>query len=306
MPAPSRPLAVVTGASTGIGYEIARELADAGHDLIVAAEDPGIHDAARRLARHTREVEAVRADLATYDGAETLVHAVRTGRRPVSVLVLNAGVGRAGRFLETDLADTARVIDLDIVSTVHLARRLLPDMADRGAGRVLLTSSVAAELPGPYHAVYNASKAFLDSFGLALRDELSGSGVLVTVLLPGATDTRFFARAGLLGTRLGRTRKDDPALVARQACRALAAGRARVVAGSAATRVGARVLRVLPRRVRAALHRRLARPVHGRSGFSGALLGRAARRRGVTPCRRPDAPPAEASRARRSARRPRH
>ncbi|MEU3778256.1 SDR family NAD(P)-dependent oxidoreductase [Streptomyces sp. NPDC032472] len=268
-----RPLAVVTGASTGIGYEIARELADGGHDLVIAAEGPDIHLAARRLTHHAQEVRAVRADLATYDGAETLVHEVRLRQRPVAVLVLNAGVGRAGGFLETDLADTARVIDLNIASTVHLARRLLPDMAARGAGRLLLTSSVAAELPGPYHAVHNASEAFLYSFGLALHEELAPYGVSVTVLLPGATDTAFFARAGLLGTRLGRTRKDDPALVARQACRALASGRARVVAGSPATRAEELVVHALPPRTKAALHRHEARPVHGRSGIAGRLAG---------------------------------
>ncbi|MEW2416475.1 SDR family NAD(P)-dependent oxidoreductase [Streptomyces sp. NPDC046866] len=276
-----RPLAVVTGASTGIGYEIARELADGGHDLVIAAEGPDIHLAARRLAarhpaRPAQEVRAVRADLATYDGAETLVHEVHLRRRPVAVLVLNAGVGRAGRFLDTALADTARVIDLNIASTVHLARRLLPEMAAQGAGRLLVTSSVAAELPGPYHAVHNASEAFLYSFGLALHEELAPYGVSVTVLLPGATDTPFFARAGLLGTRLGRTRKDDPALVARQACRAMAAGRARVVAGSPATRAGELAVHALPARTRAALHRHGARPVHGRSGIAGRMAGRTA------------------------------
>ncbi|MEV6734297.1 MULTISPECIES: SDR family NAD(P)-dependent oxidoreductase [unclassified Streptomyces] len=128
----SRPLAVVTGASSGIGLELAREFAAQGHDLVLTAEDDGIHEAALQLRFHRTRIRAVRADLATYDGAESLIHEVRAEHRPVSAVVLNAGIGQGGAFLETDLADLARVIDLNISSTVHLARRLLPDMATQG------------------------------------------------------------------------------------------------------------------------------------------------------------------------------
>lgn len=258
-------MAVVTGASSGIGLELAREFAAQGHDLVIAAEDEAIHEAALRLGFHGARVRAVQTDLATYDGAETLVHEVRADRRPVSAVVLNAGIGRGGAFLETDLGDLARVIDLNISSTVHLARRLLPDMTARGDGRLLITSSVAAELPGPFHAVYNASKAFLHSFGLALRAELKDTGVTVTVLLPGATDTRFFVRAGLLNTRIGRSRKDDPGLVARQAYQALMAGHAQVVAGSLHTRAQELATHALPAPAKAALHRHWAKPGGSRS-----------------------------------------
>ncbi|MBT2478853.1 SDR family oxidoreductase [Streptomyces sp. ISL-94] len=261
----SRPLAVITGASSGIGLELAREFAAQGHDLVIAAEDEAIHEAALRLGSRGARVRAVRTDLATYDGAESLVHEVRAEHRPVSALVLNAGIGQGGSFLETELADLGRVIDLNISSTVHLARRLLPDMAAGGGGRLLITSSVAAELPGPFHAVYNASKAFLHSFGLALRAELADTGVSVTVLLPGATDTRFFVRAGLLNTRLGRSRKDDPELVARQAYKALMAGHAQVVAGSLHTRAQELATHALPAPAKAAVHRRLAKPGGSRS-----------------------------------------
>ncbi|MGW0390700.1 SDR family NAD(P)-dependent oxidoreductase [Streptomyces sp. NPDC003042] len=261
----SHPLAVVTGASSGIGLELAREFARHGYDLIVAAEDELLYEAVTRLRVHGTSVLAVRTDLATYDGVEALVHDVRADGRPVSAAVLNAGIGRGGAFLETDLADLARVIDLNISSTVHLAARLLPDMAARGAGRLMITSSVAAELPGPYHAVYNASKAFLQSFARALSTELKGTGVTVTALMPGATDTRFFVRAGLLDTRVGRSKKDDPALVARQGYAALMAGRPRKVAGSLPTRLQERVARVLPDAARAALHRRWAQPHGSRS-----------------------------------------
>ncbi|MFJ3960773.1 SDR family NAD(P)-dependent oxidoreductase [Streptomyces sp. NPDC090036] len=255
-------MALVTGASSGIGLELARECARHGYDLVIAAEDELVHDAAARLRVHGTAVHEVRTDLATYDGVEVLMHELRARDRPVSTALLNAGIGRAGAFLETDLGDLARVIDVNVSSTVHLARRLLADMAERGEGRLLITSSVAAEMPGPYNAVYNASKAFLQSFAQALHHELQGTGVTVTALLPGATDTRFFLRAGLLDTRLGRSKKDDPALVARQGYRALMAGRSRTVAGSVRTRVKELSTRGLPVGVRTALHAHWARP-HG-------------------------------------------
>ncbi|MEV8535496.1 SDR family NAD(P)-dependent oxidoreductase [Streptomyces sp. NPDC051211] len=260
-----RPLAVVTGASSGIGFELAREFAVHGHDLLIAADEDAVHEAADRLETHGAEVRAVQADLATLTGAETLVREVRSLQRPLSAVVLNAGIGRGGAFLDTDPADLARVIDLNISSTVHLSRLLLEDLTAQGAGRLLITSSVAAEMPGPYHAVYNASKAFLRSFGLALHTELRGTGVTVTVLMPGPTDTRFFVRAGLLSTRLGRSRKDDPALVARQAYGAMASGRAQLVAGSLHTRAQELAGHALPQGAKAALHRRMAEPGGSRS-----------------------------------------
>ncbi|MET9855583.1 SDR family NAD(P)-dependent oxidoreductase [Streptomyces sp. NPDC006450] len=255
-----RPLAVVTGASSGIGFELAGECARHGYDLVIAAENDLLHDAAERLRVHGTAVHAVITDLATYDGVEILVGELRADGRPVSTAVLNAGIGRAGAFLETDLADLARVIDVNVSSTVHLARRLLTDMAARGEGRVLITSSVAAETPGPYNAVYNASKAFLQSFARALHSELRDTGVTVTALMPGATDTRFFVRAGLLDTRVGRSKKDDPSLVAHQGYRALMAGRSRKVAGSLRTRAQEQVVRRLPVPARIALHSHWTRP----------------------------------------------
>lgn len=261
-----RPLALVTGASSGIGLEMADEFARHGSDLVVVAEGRDIHDAADRLRRaHDIAVRVVRADLATGEGVGLLLSELRADGRPVSAAALNAGIGRAGAFLETDQADLARVIDLNVTCTVILARSLLADMAERGEGRMLITSSVAAEMPGPYNAVYNASKAFLQSFSLALHRELRGTGVTVTALMPGVTDTRFFVRAGMLDTRIGRSKKDDPALVAHQAYRALMAGRSRKVAGSLRTKTKELATRGLPVGARTALHSRWARPHGGRS-----------------------------------------
>ncbi|GAA4931937.1 SDR family NAD(P)-dependent oxidoreductase [Streptomyces coeruleoprunus] len=259
----AKPLAVVTGASTGIGYELARQFAVHGFDLVVCADERRLETAAGELRRLGAEVVAVRADLALYDGVEQLHQAVAATRRPLVAAALNAGVSTGGAFLATDLADQARILDLNIASTVHLAHRLLPAMVDVGEGRLLITSSIAAHVPGPYQVVYNASKAFLLSFAEALRDELRGTGVTVTALLPGATDTAFFRRAGIQDTLLGLGDKDDPALVAAQGFAALMRGRGTVFAGSLRSRLGGYAARVLPHALTVPAYRRRSRPLRG-------------------------------------------
>src|SRR5689334_15095029 len=163
---PTRPLAVVTGASSGIGYELAKQFAQHGYDLIIAAEDTDIQAAAGSLGGDGAvTVQPVQADLATYDGVEQLYEAVLAAGRPVDALALNAGRGAGGDFTrDTDLRDELNIIDVNITSTVHLAKRILPDLVRRGDGKVLFTSSIAATMPGSYQAVYNASKAFVQSF----------------------------------------------------------------------------------------------------------------------------------------------
>src|SRR4051812_38027529 len=174
--------AVVTGASSGIGFELARQFAEHGFDLLVAAEDDAIEQAAAALRRDgSNQVTAVRADLATFEGVERLYAAILESGRPVDALALNAGRGIGGAFVDgTDLADELNVIAVNVTSTVHLAKRVVPDMVARGAGRVLFTSSIASTMPGTYQAVYNASKSFVQSFAEALRAELSDSPVTVT------------------------------------------------------------------------------------------------------------------------------
>ncbi|GAA2493621.1 SDR family NAD(P)-dependent oxidoreductase [Streptomyces gobitricini] len=255
-----KPLAVVTGASSGIGLALAREFAGHGFDLVVCAEDAAVAAAADELRGRGADVVAVRADLAVYDGVEQLYAAVLATRRPVAAAVLNAGVGEGGAFTDVDLAAHARIIDLNISSTVHLAHRLLPGMIAEGAGRLVVTSSVASMAPGPFQSVYNASKSFLQSFAQALREELRGTGVTVTALMPGPTRTAFFHRAGLADTPLGRMAKDDPALVARHAYTALAHGRGRAITGSARTKALGAATRVLPDPLKALGQRFLSRP----------------------------------------------
>jgi uncharacterized protein len=262
MNAHERPLAVVTGASSGIGLELAKLFAAAGFDLVVAAEDEHVHTVAQGIEASGVGAEAVQVDLSTEDGVTRLVQSIA---RPVDALALNAGVGAGGAFVATDtketyLKDELRLIDLNVRSTVHLAKLLLPPMVERGRGRVLLTSSIASTMPGSFQAVYNASKSFVQSFALALRDELRDTGVTVTSLMPGPTETEFFERADMLDTKVGASEKDDPADVARDGFEAMMDGRESVVSDSASTKAQGRFARFVPERMKAEMHRRMAQP----------------------------------------------
>src|SRR3954464_4497780 len=197
-----RPLAVVTGASAGIGYELAKQFASHDFDLVVAAEDDRISEVATELQGLGASAEAVQVDLATEEGVDTLYE--RLNGRPVDALALNAGIGAGGAFAtDTDLHQELKLIDLNVRSTVHLAKHVVKDMVDRDQGRILFTSSIASTMPGAFQAVYNASKSFVQSFALALRYELKDTGVTVTALMPGPTDTEFFERADMLDTKVG-------------------------------------------------------------------------------------------------------
>ncbi|MDQ0578837.1 SDR family NAD(P)-dependent oxidoreductase [Streptomyces rishiriensis] len=265
----NKPLALVTGASSGIGFELARQFAENGYDVLLTAENGELHLAADEIRAHGAAVTAVQVDLAEPGGVDRLYAAVTAQGRPLAAAALNAGVGKGGPFVETDIEDEIRVIDLNVTSTVRLAKRLLPDMARRGAGKVLFTSSIAATMPGSFQAVYNASKSFVQSFAEALQNELEDTGVTVTSLMPGPTETEFFRRADMEDTKVGRQDKDDPAKVAKDGFEALMGGRKKVVAGSAKTKAQGLVNRVLPDSAKAAAHRRMAEPGSGDDDASG-------------------------------------
>lgn len=225
----ARPLAVVTGASTGIGYELAKKCADRGFDLLIAADDPRLLDAARDFERFGGAVEAIEVDLSTTDGVDRLLAATRD--RPVDALLANAGHGLGKAFVDQSWPEIRHVIDTNVTGTLYLIHKVAREMRNRGNGRILITGSIAGFMPGTYQAVYNGTKAFVDMFAYALRAELQPCGVTVTCLMPGATETEFFERADLMDTKLGQARKDDPAEVAESGFKAMMDGDSGVVTG---------------------------------------------------------------------------
>jgi uncharacterized protein len=257
----SRPLALVTGASSGIGLELARQFAEHDFDVLIVAEDDGIDAAAEQLRGTGAGVSPHRIDLRSDAGVEELYTVVSSVGRPVAAAALNAGVGRGGEFTEIPLEDDLEVIDLNVRSTVHLAKRLIADMKQRNEGRVLFTSSIASTMPGTYQAVYNASKSFVQSFAEALQEELKDTDVTITSLMPGPTDTNFFHRAEMDDTPVGQGSKDDPAQVAEQGFNALMKGEKKLTAGSLKTKAQGAANKVLPDSVKAKVHGVMAEPL---------------------------------------------
>ena len=258
-----RPLALVTGASSGIGFELARQFAEHGFDLLINAEDHTIDTAAAKLRSSGTAVSGFQADLRTSAGVDALWDAVQATDRPLAAAALNAGVGKGGPFVDNDLDDELSIIDLNVRSTVVLAKHVLRHMAARGEGRVLFTSSIASTMPGPHQAVYNASKSFVQSFAEALAEELRDTGVTVTSLMPGPTDTEFFERGDLMDTKLGQGPKDDPAQVAKQGFEAMMKGEDKVLGGSVMSKAQAVVNSVLPDKLKAKGHAKMAEPGSG-------------------------------------------
>jgi short-subunit dehydrogenase len=262
MPEPAKPLAIVTGASSGIGYELAKLCAQNGYDLLIAADQAAIHDVVKDFQALGSEVEAIEADLATLEGVDKLYAAAKG--RPVGALLANAGHGLGHAFLDQDFAEARHVIDTNITGTIYLIQKVGRDMRARNEGRILITGSIAGFMPGTFQAVYNGTKAFIDSFSFALRAELKDTNVTVTCLMPGATETEFFERAGMEDTQVGQDKKDDPAYVAQVGFDAMMRGDGDVVSGwkNKFTTV---LASVTPAGVLAEQHRKMAEPGSGKS-----------------------------------------
>src|SRR4030095_15230107 len=253
----SRSFAIVTGASSGIGLELAAICAQEGFDLLVAADRPELQTAADSFRRLGAHVTAVETDLATTQGVDQLWAAA--AGRPVDALLANAGHGLGHAFLDQDFEEARHVIDTNVTGTVYLVQLVGRAMRSRGQGRILLTGSIAGLMPGTYQAVYNGTKAFVDSFSFALRAELKDTGVTVTCLMPGATETDFFERADMLDTKVGQGQKDDPADVARVGFEAMMRGNGDVVSGWENKRQSA-IANVAPAGVLVEQHRKMAEP----------------------------------------------
>ena len=256
----ARPLAIVTGASSGIGFELAKRCAAEGFDLLVAADDPRIEEAARALGQAGGSVEAVQVDLATPEGVDRLLAAVKD--RPIDALLANAGHGLGRAFLDQDWDEIRHVIDTNVTGTAYLLHKVGREMAGRGHGRILITGSIAGFMPGTYQAVYNGTKAFVDMFSYALRAEVQGRGVTVTCLMPGPTETEFFERADLMDTKVGQDKKDDPAEVAENGFKAMMAGDSGVVSGWQ-NKLQVALAKILPESVMAGQHAKQAAPGTG-------------------------------------------
>ncbi|MFC4508287.1 MULTISPECIES: SDR family NAD(P)-dependent oxidoreductase [Streptomyces] len=260
-PPPPRPLAVITGASAGIGYQLALLFAKAGYDLVATGRSDRIFSVADDFSEFGATVHAVQADLAQYEQVETLWDKTMSLGRPIDVAVINAGIGVGGAsFADTDLAQELNLIQLNCASVVHLAKRVVVHMKANRRGRILITSSISATQPTPYETVYGPTRAFTYSFAESLREELRHDGIVVTALLPGATDSDFHARAGMGNTAIGRMKKNDRTRVARQGYDALMKGRDHVVGGDLATKFQALLNRFLPEPVKAARQGKAARP----------------------------------------------
>jgi short-subunit dehydrogenase len=253
----SRPLAMVTGASSGIGYNLAKCAAEHGYDLLIAADQP-LEATVRDLTALGAHVKALQVDLASIEGVDQLYAAINGNQ--VFALMANAGHGLGKDFLQQDFTEVQHVINTNITGTIYLIQKVAASMRDAGGGKILVTGSIAGFQPGTFQAVYNGTKAFIDSFTAALRNELKGTGVTVTCLMPGATDTDFFARADMLDTKVGADEKKmDPEDVAKIGFKAMEDGEADVVAGFK-NKLMVAASKVLPSQVVAEQHRKIAEP----------------------------------------------
>ena len=256
-------LALVTGASSGIGHALAAQLADRGYDLVLCSAGERLQQVARDVQSEGVQVSVLQADLSTRDGVDQLWRETSQLNRPVSIACLNAGVGVGGLFSETSLEDEINMVELNCTGTVHLAKHLVKHMLQQGTGKILFTASIAGEMVAPREAVYAATKAFVLSFAHSLRFELSDSDITVTALQPGPTDTDFFHRAGMDDTPVGQDGKSEsqPEDVAHQGIEALLSGKDHVYAASAKTKLEGMLANVVPGSVKGAMHEKMAKPV---------------------------------------------
>lgn len=255
-------LALVTGASSGIGFELAKELANRGYDVVVASAGARLTGAAEDIRSYGHQVIEVNVDLATREGVDQLWAKVQSLGRPVDIACINAGVGVGGLFNETDLDSELNMVELNCVGTVQLAKLVVRQMKELNAGKILFTASIAGEMVAPREAVYAATKAFVLSFAHSLRYELKETGITVTALQPGPTDTDFFHRAGMDDTEVGQKGKSEsqPDDVARQGIDALLAGKDHVYAASLKTKLEGALANVTPGKVKGAMHEKMAKP----------------------------------------------
>jgi uncharacterized protein len=256
-------LAMVTGASSGIGYWLAKDLGRRGYDLLICSGSDRLDAAVEDFENVGVAVTHIAADLSTREGVEKLWQAFTALGRSLDVACLNAGIGVGGLFAETDLDTELKMVALNCSGLVDLAKRVVGHMLPLGVGNILITASIAGEMVAPREAVYAATKAFDLSFAHSLRHELKDTGINVTALQPGPTDTNFFHRAGMDDTQVGTDGKQEsqPEDVARQGLDALFAGKDHVYAASLKTKMEGMLANVVPGAVKGAMHEKMAKPL---------------------------------------------
>jgi short-subunit dehydrogenase len=259
-------LALVTGASSGIGLSLAKELASRGYDLVVCSAGERLASATEQLQKLEAHVTEIQADLATREGVDALWDAIEGGARPLDIACINAGVGVGGNFWDTNLDDELNMIELNCVGTVHLAKHIVRHMKTRDEGKILFTASIAGEMVAPREAVYAATKAFVLSFAHSVRYELRDTGITVTALQPGPTDTDFFHRAGMDDTSVGQKGKKEsqPDDVAHQGIEALLSGKDHVYSASLTTKIEGMLANAVPGSMKGAMHEKMAKPNSGK------------------------------------------
>ncbi len=258
----SNKLAVVTGASSGIGKELARVFAENGFDLVINSAGERLELAEAEFKSFGVQVTSVQADLASYDGCDQFWREVEQLGRPVDAIAINAGVGVGGKFAETNLDEEINLVRLNVEGTLHVTKRAVQHMSKRGRGRILITSSIAGEMVAPREAVYAASKAFDLSFAKSIREELADTGITVTALQPGPTDTDFFHRAGMDNTKVGSEGKKEnsPYDVAKMGYEALMKGEQHIYAGNWKVKAEGSTSNITPDKLQAAMHEKQAKP----------------------------------------------
>ncbi|MCH5685697.1 SDR family oxidoreductase [Niabella sp. W65] len=225
---------LITGGSQGIGLSLAKQFAQNGYNLILVARDSSeLEEASSSLAFYGVEIITMVKDLFNKDAAMELYNEVVNQGLQVDILVNNAGQGQYGLFEDTEIGRELAIIQLNVCSLVVLTKFFLRDMLQRGKGRILNLSSIAGKTPGPWQAVYHGTKAFVQSFTQALRSEVKDQGIVVTALLPGATDTDFFNKAGMNDSKAVEDKDAlaDPEEVARDGYNALMEGKDQVISG---------------------------------------------------------------------------
>ncbi|WP_348267145.1 SDR family NAD(P)-dependent oxidoreductase [Edaphobacter sp. DSM 109919] len=255
--------AVITGGSSGIGFELAKIFAENGFDILIAGHNAEhLQAAASKLRETGAHIEVFASDLSLDEGVISLFGFIKSLRRELDAVAINAGRGVGGRFVDqTDFKDELELMRLNVISSVQLAKLVLPAMVARGQGRVLFTGSISGTTPVPYEAVYGGSKAFINSFSKALNYELKDSGVTTTVLMPEATGTDFFHHAQMDETKVGSGHKQDPALVAKQGFEALMAGHESVFGGDMTAKLKGRVVNsMLPDKAKASMAAHRSKP----------------------------------------------